>query len=68
MSDKIICPMTLLDVTLPYRECVTECAWRVKVINGVDTFSMCAITALAVNTPDGHISPVNYEYKKERIQ
>lgn len=64
MSDKIICPMPMVDTT---GKCIPECAWRVKVINGVDTFSMCAITALAVNTLDGHISPVNYEYKKERI-
>ena len=66
MSNKIICPL-ILACTKTLKYCEPDCALRVKAIDGVNTYSMCAITALAVTHAD-RIVPVNYEHREERIR
>lgn len=64
MSDKIICPLSLADSTKPMNYCKPGCAWRVRAIDGVNTFPMCAITALATAHADV-IAPTDYGQREE---
>lgn len=69
MSGKIICPMTMTDVTTPLHECVPECAWRMEMTHSTDSFSMCAIALLAMGVRndmhDNYIFPFNYDKEEE---